>query len=243
MTYNKVLKSIEYIKKIEACLDVDNFLMLVREIKNYYGKEYCCNLRIESLTYAFEEKDYDELENDKKSLIAFIRSLIDSDPLSSQMESIINDVKKGIDSLETGEWMNYVKYIYSAYNGKISFPKNVSDYFSGSRALKFQVCQSIDVDIVKGIIQALRNYANDLLENKTKPSPSIQNIFNPSNSVEVTISITVEDARKKAEEVGLSQKQLDEVNDKIDEIEKLITANETKQKKWSKAGEIFKWVA
>ena len=244
MTYSKTLKSLEYIDAIFSCENEDAFSNLLQEIKNYYGGDFHCTLHIESIVYMYEDSVYNQLENDKKALAAFIRSLIDSDPVSSQIENIIDDVKKGIDSLgDRREEIKYVQYIYTTYNGKISFPKNVSYYCSGTRAAQYQVCQSINEQVVNGIIQSLKNYANVLTEDKKSVGTNIQNIFTPSNSVDVSISISIEDARREAEEAGLSKKQLDEVSSKIDEIENLINSKETKSKKWSKAGEILKWVA
>ena len=164
--------------------------------------------------------------------------------MSSKIEAVIEDVTKGLNSLgDRRKELDFVQYAYSAYIGKINFPKNVVDYCSGTRAAQFQVGTSINENVVSGIIQSLKNYANALTEQKNEPHTKIENIFTPTSSVEVNVSISIEEAKKQAEESGLSQKQLDEINEKIDEINRLLNEKESKHKKWAKAGEILKWVA
>lgn len=248
MTYYEIEKCLLFIERIKACKTEEELDSLLGEIKNYLNEKYDAHLLIDSWGQMFgTEYTEKDLEKDKKALTSFINGIIESDPLSAEICSIVIDVEKGESSLENNrDQENFATYVYTAYNDKIHFPKNVIDYCSGSRTAKFQLQASINKPVVEGIIQSLKNYAISLSKPKEAekgPTTSINNIFNPYNYVNVDVSATIEKARNMAENAGLSQPQLEEVNKRIDEIKELIESNDSKNKKWSKAGSILKWVA
>lgn len=248
MTYYEIEKCLLFEERIKVCKAEEELDSLLEEIKNYLNEKYDAHLLIDSWGQVYET-EYTEmdLERDKRALTSFINGIIESDPLSAEISLIVRDVKKGEASLENNrDQENYVTYVYTAYNNKISFPKNIIDFCLGSRTTKFQIQASINKPIVEGIIQSLKNYAISLSKPKEiekGPMTSINNIFNPYNNVNVDVSVTIENARNMAENAGLSQAQLDEVNKRIDEIKELIESTDSKNKKWSKAEPILKWVA
>ena len=245
MTFNEIEKIMLYISAIDGCDSYSAFETLVFEIKNYLGDRYKAKLSCDSLLLSTDDITEDDLKREKLLLISFLNGQLDFDPNTAEVKNIIKDIEKGKKSIgNIREQENFVTYSYTAYNGKINFPKNVVDFCSGSRAAKYQFQSSINASIVEGIIQSLKNYAIGI----TKPiqkeaSTSIQNIFSPANNVKVDIQISIDSARESAENAGLSQTQLDEVNKKIDEIQRLLESKEPKNRIWSKAGSILKWVA
>lgn len=65
-----------------------------------------------------------------------------------------------------------------------------------------------------------------------------------SNSVDVNISITFDSAREKIENMtALSEMQIKEIIDKINDIQKIVESTESKHKKWNKLRDIMKWIA
>ena len=42
---------------------------------------------------------------------------------------------------------------------------------------------------------------------------------------------------------ALTNEEIEEIQNRIDEIEEIVNSKETKSKKWSKAKEIIKWIA
>lgn len=65
-----------------------------------------------------------------------------------------------------------------------------------------------------------------------------------SNLVDVNISITFDAAREKIENMtALSETQIKEILEKINDIQKIVESSEPKHKKWNKLRDIIKWVA
>ena len=246
MTYNEIEKCLEFIDRIKACVTEDEFSQLLSEIKNYLGKKYQAHLIIESSAILFDVNyDDNDLFKDKNSLIAFIIGLIDADPQSSEIHSIVNLVKKGEASKGNRTLQDdFVLCVYTGYTGKITFPKLVIDFCSNPSSTKYQFMSPITTSVVDGLIQSLKNYANCLLmpSRNSKEVTKIENNFNPVNNIKIDFTITIENARSKAEEAGLSAKQLEEVNKKIDEIQSLLESKDTKNKKWPKVASVLKWI-
>ena len=65
-----------------------------------------------------------------------------------------------------------------------------------------------------------------------------------TNKVETKINITFSEAKRKVEDMtSLKEAEIQEILDKIDELEKIIKSPERKSKKWECAKGIIKWIA
>ena len=59
-----------------------------------------------------------------------------------------------------------------------------------------------------------------------------------------SVSVTFESVRDKVNNMtSLPDEDIEEIQNRIDEIEEIVNSKETKSKKWSKAKEIIKWIA
>lgn len=68
--------------------------------------------------------------------------------------------------------------------------------------------------------------------------------INNTNKIEANINITFPEARTQVENMtSLQEDEIQEILNKIDELEKIINSSERKTKKWDKAKEIIKWIA
>lgn len=83
------------------------------------------------------------------------------------------------------------------------------------------------------------DYQNYELSEK---NPSVQIVNNNLNNLE--IANVFEETRKKIDNMtALSSSELDEIKDKINEIERIVLSNNSKSKKWENVNEILKWIA
>jgi len=69
-------------------------------------------------------------------------------------------------------------------------------------------------------------------------------VFNNTNQVTNSIKITFSEVREKIENMSaLQEKEILEILEKVNELERIIESSERKTKKWEKAKDIIKWVA
>ena len=67
---------------------------------------------------------------------------------------------------------------------------------------------------------------------------------NNTNQMTTNINITFSDAKKQVEGMtSLRDEEIEEIHNKIDELEAIVNSTDRKTKKWDKAKEIIKWVA
>lgn len=75
-------------------------------------------------------------------------------------------------------------------------------------------------------------------------SPSNNVNLNVSNTNEVNISVSFEEARYKVEDMtSLTDKETEEIKAKLDELEKIINSKDKKKTKWENAKSILVWLA
>lgn len=68
--------------------------------------------------------------------------------------------------------------------------------------------------------------------------------FNNSNHMEATINVNFTEVKKQIENMtSLKDEEIDEIHNKIDELEKIVNSSERKTKKWDMAKNIIKWIA
>lgn len=68
--------------------------------------------------------------------------------------------------------------------------------------------------------------------------------INNANSVDVSVNVSFSDVRKQVEDMtALKEEEIQEILQKIDELEKIANSNERKTKKWERAKGLLKWLA
>lgn len=85
-------------------------------------------------------------------------------------------------------------------------------------------------------------YKKDSLSRDNVPNVLINN--NNTNSNVIDINISFDEARQAIEKMtALPDSEVDEILNKIDELEKIVQSNDRKTKKWENAKSIIKWIA
>ena len=68
--------------------------------------------------------------------------------------------------------------------------------------------------------------------------------INNANSVDVSVNVSFSDVRKQVEDMtALKEEEIQEILQKIDELEKIANSNERKTKKWERTRGFLKWLA
>lgn len=250
MDYISIEKNYRYRKEVLDCKTGKDVLNVFSHLKAYYDN----NLDLPLTITGWNEQlgiPYTNLESDKAVLNDYLESKIETD-LDDTVLELIEYIDEGTRLTDNDkEIKKYLTKVLSSYGDVLKIEKTIKDFvFAPDDFITFR--RMLNLDIANGIIVQLRNYAKSLLS-KTKetkqpnngPSFYINNSSssNAQNSVNIDVSISIEEARNRAEEAGLSQKQLEEINAKISEIDEILKSKESKHKKWAKAGEILKWVA
>lgn len=89
------------------------------------------------------------------------------------------------------------------------------------------------------LFQAM-GYENSFSGNAEKQGLTINN----TNSLGVSIAISFSEVKDQVENMtALKEEEVQEVLEKIDELETIVKSNERKTKKWERAKEIIKWIA
>ena len=71
-----------------------------------------------------------------------------------------------------------------------------------------------------------------------------KNENNNTNENRNTISVSFDDVRRKIDSMtSLPYEDMEEIQAKIDELEKIVQSNDGRSKKWSRAKDIIKWIA
>lgn len=86
------------------------------------------------------------------------------------------------------------------------------------------------------------DYKNIYAEENQSVVPGV--IVNNTNNFTPTINITFEDVKRKIEGMtSLTEADIAEIHEKIEELEKIIESKDRKTKKWDNAKSIIKWIA
>jgi len=112
-------------------------------------------------------------------------------------------------------------------------------YISNSGFHYEMISAKHNVEIMLGKIKALLAQGSSFTKNS-----GVNINSHLSNSVDINISITFDSAREKIENMtALSETQIKEIIDKIDDIQKIVESTESKHKKWNRLRDIIKWIA
>ena len=68
--------------------------------------------------------------------------------------------------------------------------------------------------------------------------------INNANSVDVSVNVSFSDVRQQVENMtALKEEEIQEILQKIDELEQIANSNERKTKKWKGLNGVLKWIA
>lgn len=100
--------------------------------------------------------------------------------------------------------------------------------------------QNLETMRQKLILFKAMGYENQFAEKAVDNGVTIHN----TNRMDVNVNITFPEARAKVEDMSsLKEEEIQEILQKIDELEQLVNSKDRKTKKWDAAKEIIKWIA
>ena len=77
----------------------------------------------------------------------------------------------------------------------------------------------------------------------TQITPNVINTINNNVSNQISISVAIEEAKDRVEDLtALSKDQIDDINEKLDELKTIVESDEKAVSKWDKAKPIFKYI-
>lgn len=202
----------------------------------------------------------EQMMDDIDNIIAVIDGMIASNPKITIIIEIINLIDEGKKLSNIYEDnQKYISKVYYKFYNKIKFEKSIE--YVARKSIKsdiemdftFKEENNIDREVIDGIIYLLSEYAENLLNKKVstvnkEKSPQVvinnNNTANASanNNVNIDISTIIEQAKQQIDDEGFSDKQREELLEKLNELELIAKSNESKGKRWNKAKEILKWL-
>ena len=140
------------------------------------------------------------------------------------------------------EKLEVYRNITSKYNNYVpNFSDGLYGYYKGSNFFDDVRGDSL-IQNLKNIREKMNtyknlNFPNLVQENKTNPMLQINN----NNVMEV--NLTFEQLKDRVENItSVNDKEIDEILDKINEIEEICKSNDRKTKKWEKIKKILVWI-
>lgn len=173
-------------------------------------------------------------------------------------ESNLDVICKILDLIEEGErikekkdFYSFIKKVYFSYSEEIKLDQTIRIIATAPQEMLKIGDYPITRETVLGLVEKLRLYANKLcmtrevdtsVENKQEINfqPQIKVVAN--NATQIDLKAIFENAQKKVEDEGLSEKQCQEVMEKLAELEQLVQNKEAKGKRWTKVKGILKWM-
>ena len=156
------------------------------------------------------------------------------------VEIVAADIQKGheiVDNRMISECNEFHERLISKYAPIIDgFDKHLQNLFYDNDK---KIClRNIKTMVEKLELFVAMGYKN-IYSDKTP-----QTIINNSNTNNVDISISFENAKKQIEEMSaLTDTEVEEIIKKIDELKNIVDSNDRKTKKWENAKGIIKWIA
>ena len=158
-------------------------------------------------------------------------------------ELIAEDIRKIDEALESTD-VDLVRTVHKRIDGK--YQACISMWAMGLYAYDLQhgaIYDSLDIESLKDNLSVMKPKLEAYLEGwnvKTDDSdnPNLNVVVNNTNNL--NISLSFENAKQRIEEMeGLTQEETAEIQDKIDELERISKENITKKKKWAKVKPIL----
>lgn len=253
MTFNQIVKTRQFLNDIPSVHDVHLMGQYVSALKGYYGDELNnVNLRVRR-SNTVESYSLQYYKQDVETIKAFLESKLDAD----SHVVLVNDVLIYIEEAHSirgkkEKMKEFIIKIYHAFDGVISFGSSIKAIAAQDTAFDLDI-YTVSLSMFDGVITKLRQYAMSLCEDVVAQesgqtinfSPTINATASSANNIDISldISLQVQKAKELANDEGLPDKQLQEVLQKLDEIEKIGKSRESKGKRWEKAKNILKWIA
>ena len=166
-----------------------------------------------------------------------------------QNKVIIADIKKIDEVIDSSEEENLIR-IHREIDGK--YGAYVPDWDNGMYGYAPKFGFNYELIGVSSLIHNLELMKAKLegytlgLEKPTQKSYSPSNSVNVnvSNTNEVNVTVSFEQARQQIEDMtSLTDKETEEILAKITELEEIINSKEKKKTKWEKAKDVLVWLA
>lgn len=267
MTTQQIEKLRAVIKQLLILKKNPNANEIVRinsALDNYFQNSYPMPyLNINDLY--LDELTPTHLIDDIDNIVSTLEGMMANDPKASECGQILDVIEEGrsVFNADYETKQKYVSKVFYSYNSQIKFDKSIEEVAKRSILYKTDIdfafgdikCEIDDV-VIQGIIVKLQRYVELILQDNgvvkkqsSSPhvvinnSPTMSAVASVENSIEIDISVMIEQARKQIEDEGLSDAQSKEINDKLTEIQNIAQSNESRGKRWQKAKNILKWVA
>ena len=201
-----------------------------------------------------------ELLDDIDSIIAVIDGMIASHPQSNVIVEILELIDEGKKlNYDYEDNQRFISKVYYKFYNKIKFEKSIENV--ARKSIKSDIdmdfimkeANKIDKVVVEGVIYLLLEFADELLQGKKVQNVNQKNpqvVINNNNTanalaynnVSIDISTIIDLAKQQIDDEGFSDKQHEELLEKLSELELIAKSNESKGKRWNKAKEILKWL-
>jgi hypothetical protein len=252
-------KEIEKIKRLLSTIDsIDDFRKmqeLESEVTAFFGDKFNVRLKITTLnTKEFYTKEHEN--TDKIAVRSFLESLIAQDINAPEIINILDLIEEGECSKNDKTLQQkYISKVFYSYSDRIKFDKMTEAIATAPQeVLNFNMYQVSEV-MIDGIITKLKSYASALctpkrsIQTSAAPIQNNQEInFQPHISIEtkndtvITIEAVFNNARQQIEDAGLPDAQIQDLYDKLSQLEEISKSKESKGKRWAKAKDIMKWL-
>lgn len=253
MTFNQIVKTRQFLNAIPSVHDMLLMEKFVSSLRGYYGDELN-NVDLKIRRYnTIESYSAHYYSRDVETIKGFLEGKLDSDTHVAFVNDIMNYLDEAQSVRGKKEKMSeFITKVYHAYSGVINFDSSIKAIAAQDTVLDLNL-YSVSLSMFDGVITKLRQYAISLCEDVTTKesgqtinfSPTINATASTSNNIDISvdISLQVQKAKELANDEGLPDKQLQDVLQRLDEIEKIGKSKESKGKRWEKAKNILKWIA
>lgn len=250
MTLKQIERTREFLSCIDSLQGLTDTQKIVDEMRAFYGEEFNVSLQVRRYnTFGSYSSEYKS--RDQKALKGFLEGCLARQKNIDEICGILDLVVKGENLQDDSEKFDFLMNVYHSYYGKITFDEAIEHFATVPKeALKIRGFQISDA-MIRGLVTKLYSYANELCDDSPKDANAgnKQEInFQPQinveskNEIAIDIFATFENARQRAEDLGLADEQYKSVMEKISELETLIKSKESKGKRWQKVKECLKWI-
>ena len=250
MTLAQIEKTREFLKNIDKVSNLPEMERFSSEIIGFYGKEFLLSLKVKVFNTVNSYITI-YLEKDKATIKSFLESQLAEDDKYKMVFDVLELIEEG-QTIKKDERSiaKFISKVFYSYSGKIKFDKTTEAVATAPKDIFSVGMLSVDENMLNGVFKKLKDYAVEICSQKQsseKTSPMFQitnnNMVNTTASVNVDISISIDQARKQVDAAGLADDQYQAVMDKLNEIEEIANSKDNKGKRWQKAKDILKWVA
>ena len=257
MTFEQIKFTIEQIRKFDNQKKETNhqkMYALISRCIAYYADVDFSKMFFYTYQISEENNTQETYIEDCNTMIFKLQGLLDMDKNYPTARSIIKDIEFYKKAKSAKAVKSAIKKLFFTYSDRIKFNKIVEKAITEMDE-PLTLSDYADKTMLEGMLAQIENYAVELCNGKTtKVAPSktteklVLNVHNTNNNalsqtVEIDISVEIENAIKRVEDACLPDAQEKEVLAKIQELKDIMESKESKGKRWAKIKDFFKWVA